>query len=565
MASAILDAYGKPATYYPSSSAGGGMYYAASVDQRVKPAHADMFADFARLLPRVTWRQAVSDCRWIAQAFPLVMGAATQKADYASASNWRTFYRGRNSEWGTYAEEVLTEMADPICTTRSPLFDWRQLWWSGSVVQDTDGGFFINLTETETGFPQLQPIEAHRVGSWDVSDSVVRGGAYDGARILNGIIYDRAGREIAYRVLESDSAWDNASYRDVSARDMVHVPGRVIFYSEGRPLPRIAPALIDLYMAQDTRNSEQISQNAHSRLTFVENNETGKMNPGLGLTGNAPQKTAAGTDTEIVEKGFWRYVKNGGNLRAFESNRPSDQWDRFDSKMTATALFAMGWRAEMFDLSKLNGPGVNGFADQINTAILSNFSAQMPHVLRCRRYMVAKLIKRGDLPADVDWWKWDLQPPPEFTGNASRSTQSDIDAVRAGAMSIPELHRKWGRRSQDVLREQADYEQQKAAIASEKKMDPKLLGRLDLPGDNQTASLEVGAVTSAIRGGIVTPSIEIERDTRAKLRLPEMGPEVIASWKEDGVRRPVTVAEAPSTVEPATTAKTGAPADPNAA
>ena len=227
--------------------------------------------------------------------------------------------------------------------------------------------------------------------------------------------------------------------------------------------------------------------------------------------------------------------------------------------MTATALFAMGWRLEMFDLSKLGGPGVNGFADQINTAILGAFAAQAPYVLRCRRYMVAKLVQRGDLPADADWWKWGLQEPPEFTGNASRSTSADLDAVRAGAMSMPELHRRWGKRSVEIIREQAEWITQRDAEAAARKIDPILLGRLDLPGDNQTTNLQVQAAATAINAGTVTPSVEIEQTMRAKLGLPPMGPAVTAAWEQDGVRRPTNIAEAPSTVAPAPAPAPAAP------
>lgn len=477
MPATILDAFGRPYQLGFTSSAG--LYEPAS-GSRTRPSHPDLFADFAALLPRFRWRESVSDCRWISIAFPLVSGASEQKADYVSASQWRTFYTGRDPRWGDLAEERLAEV-DQICTTRSPLFDWRALWWSGSIHHDCDGSFFLNLTSTADGFPLLQPIEAHRIGTCDTSgDGLVRGGRYDGARIVNGIIYDRAGREIAYRVISADPG----KYEDISARDMVHVPGRVRWFSEGRPLPRIAPALLDLYDVRDTRESERIAQNVNSRLTVIEENETGTQDPTQQALRAAQARTAAGTDTEIIEKGFWRYVKAGrGGIKAHESSRPSDQWQRFDDKVTATALYGMGWRIEMFDLSKLAGAATRGFQDQINTTIATAFQSMRPYVLRARRYMVAKLIQRGDLPENPDWYKWEVQEPPEFTVDPSRAIKSDLEAVRAGALAMPDIHRRWGKRPREVLTDQARYLKMRAEVAKSEGVSETDLGRLDLPGD----------------------------------------------------------------------------------
>lgn len=493
MPAAILDQFGKPATYHSGHSYGGtpgAGYPAYYADKRTMPEHPDCFGDFATLLPRYPWRKAVSDCRWIGAAFSLVSGAIEQKADYVGASHFATYFNGRDTAWGDEAEAAL-EQLDKICTTRSPLFDWRALWWCGVANLDDSGPFFINLTQNSDGFPLLQPLEAHRIGSWDMGEAIVDGGRYDGARILNGIIYDRAGREIAYRVLGAEYG----DYRDISARDMIHVAGRPRYFSQGRALPRIAPALKDLYTALDTREAEQIAQNVNSRISVIEANETGKRNPAQDLVNPPPLPTAQGIDTEYVDKGFYRYIKAGkGQITAHQSARPSDQWQRFDDKITATALFAMGWRVEMFDLSKLGGAAVRGFADQINTAIHAAFNALAPAMIRCRGYQIAKLIQRGDLRDSAEWWKWLAQEPAEFTADPSRAVSSEIEAVRAGAQTMPNVHRRWGTRSRNVINEQAAYLYAKKKAAQEWSKDgititAEELGTTAQPGDQSSAGV----------------------------------------------------------------------------
>jgi hypothetical protein len=476
MPAQILDQWGKPAVYTGWSSASSGLY--PERDPRTSPKQPEMFGDFSALLPRYAWRRAVSDCRWIASSFPLVAGASEQMADYVSASKWHTYFTGKNQEWGDIAEAKVQEV-DQICTSRSPLFDWASLWWAGVTACNADGGYFVYFGSSEDGFPVLQPFEAHRIGSWDTAESTVDKGGYAGARIMNGIIYDRKGQEVAYRLLGEESG----QFQDISARDMMHVQGRSRYYSQGRPLPRIATALRDLYMVQNTREAETISQNVNSRLVVKESNESGKR-PTAAEMGNPLKKTENGTATEMVEMGYWRYLKNGGKLEVHESNRPSDQWSRFDDKITATALFGMGWRIEMFDLSKLTSGAIHGFADQINTTIGETFGSFVRYVKRARGYMIAKLIQRGDLPENDEWYKWQVQEPADFTPNPSRAMKSDLEAVRGGAQSMTELHRRYGKRPRDVLAEQAKYLQTRAEIAKEYGVDEDDLGRTDMPGDN---------------------------------------------------------------------------------
>lgn len=485
MPSIILDAHGRP---YSSPAYGtgtpGGIYAPATTENRLIPEHPDCFGDFSRLLPRYPWRRAVSDCRWIAASFSLVAGAAEQKADYVAASHFATYYTGDDDAWGEEAEEVL-EQYDGICTSRSPLFDWASFWRCGILNLIDSGSFFIHLTVPEgadprdpTARPILQPFESHRIGSLEYGEETVKGGPFDGARILNGIIYNRSGNEIGYRVLGTEQG----QYTDVSARDMVHVPGRPRYFSQNRPLPQIAPALKDLAMVLDTRDSEQIAQNVNSRLTLIEKNETGKRNAATELVNPQP-KTAAGTPTEVVEKGFYRTVKNGGSLEAHESTRPSGEWQRFDDKITASALFGMRWRVEMLDLSKLTGGGIRGFADNINTAIMADFGGITRAMLRCRRYQVARHQERGDIRKSDTWWRWAAQPPAEFTADPGRQISSEIEAVRAGAQSMPDVHRRWGTRSKYVIRETVRYETMKRKAATAASLPLEALGTTAMPGD----------------------------------------------------------------------------------
>jgi hypothetical protein len=421
MPSLILNQFGKPAQYAGVSNA----LYTSPPMKKSDPRRDRMDRDYSRMLTQSGHSQMLSDARSIAE-WPIVGGMVRQKADYVCASKFTPYFVGGDESFGSIAEEKLSEVLKIVNARRGP-FTWEKDWHIGCQALDVDADYFILLTETATGFPQYQVFEAHRVGSR--SGNIVKGGRWDGSLCINGIIYGDAGDEVAYNVLGATAADD----AQVPASDMIRVsdPMRA---SEGRGVSPVAWGVKDWYDVRGTRENEKVAQDIHSKLTIVESNEAGKRDSmAARLAGDEAATTSSGLEIDEYEAGHVRYVKSGkGSIEAWSSNRPSAGSRQFEQDIIAGASFGMGWRIEMMDLSKLGGAGVRGFQDNINTAIQQRFSILKPFALRVLQYIVAKLIKRGDLPESVDWWRWDFCKPAEFTVDAGRSIQGDIDAIRAG-------------------------------------------------------------------------------------------------------------------------------------
>lgn len=481
------------------------MYPAVSVEtDRERPSHPNMARDFIDLLKQPVFLKAVSDCRWLIVASDLVGGAVRQKTDYLSASKFATHFAGRDRAWGELAEEKC-EQLDAYCSTRGDRYDWKTLWALTVPHRAADGAIFFNLTETDTGWPLVQPIEAPRVGTRDDKTTVEPKSArsyqksesgkltriytpYAGLRIQSGIIYDDSGREVAYRVLGADE--HGADDVDVSAQDMIHI-ARPAWYSEGRPMPEVANsalALQDIHLARQA----QLTKHLHSaRLIALRKTETGTpVQKRLGDP--VATRTPSGKDTVTVDEGQFTYIKHKDEQTPWDTKTPGGEWMAFDDKTVASALHALRWRVEMLD-PKQSGTGANtrAFADQINTVIMEEFDFLVRPMLRVRRWQIAKLIQRGDLPANADWWKWGATPPPEFSPDPGRAITSELEAVRAGAQSMPHVHRRWGQRPAAVLNEQADYLLLRRRIAQEKGLTPEetaSLGTLNMPGDAPAAA-----------------------------------------------------------------------------
>ncbi len=500
MPSTMLDGFRNLGRAVNSLWYGRSMYPAVSEEtERKRPLHPDMARDFADLLPQVRFKQAVSDVRWLAVASDIVGGALRQKTDYISASHFATHFCGDDSAWGELAEEKCQQL-DAYCCTRGERYDWKRMWGLTVPHRATDGGIFFNLTETETGWPLVQPIEAPRIGSRNEETEVGSGSAksyqrgtdgtlqeistpYGGLRILSGIIYDLAGREVAYRVLGGKD--DGSEDVDVSAQDMVYI-ATPRWYSEGRPLPEMAVSALSLNDIHLARQA-QLTKHLHSsRLIALRKTETGT--PAQKRLGGDPlaTRTPLGTETTLVEEGQMSFIKHKDEMTPWDTKTPGGEWMGYDDKIVSSAVHAMRWRTEMLDPSGLKGANTRAFADQINTLIMEDFDSLVPAILRVRRWQIAKLIQRGDLTANADWWKWGVTPPPEFSPDPGRAITSELEAVRSGAQSMPHLHRRWGQRPREVLREQAEYIVEKREIAAEFNLTPEeivQLGTLSKPGD----------------------------------------------------------------------------------
>lgn len=482
MAAPILDAFGREATYQASS------IYESAMDSGTRLQRPNLSADIATLLSKQKHRFLISDSRYISTSFPVVGGAVEQKSDYVCQAGFTPSFTGTDEDWGNIASAAVLE-AHKIIDVRGGMFNWEKDWKTGCRMLDIDGDFFVLFGKSSTGYPQLQFLEAHRVGSRN-GEMTVSSGTYEGLRIINGIIYNAWGREVAYRVLGSTAEKD----ADVSARDMMHV-GDPHWFSDGRPFPSLAYAILDWYDAKEARGFQRTKQKVNSALTLTETTEDGRMPTDaaqeaykrMAQGASVPSAAAPGSKSapliSMLEGGLIRYIKAGtGDLKSHTDNTPGDGWLRFDQRIISGAFYGMGWRYEMMDPSALSGAPTRGFQDQINTAIYSRWLALLPFIARAELYTVACLIDRGDIPDHPEWVKWGYNPPADFTVDGGRSNAADLDNIRAGTDAHPFIIGRFGRTTKEVLRAQAKYLKEKEATEKEFNLPPGSLGTLSKPG-----------------------------------------------------------------------------------
>lgn len=479
---ALVDQFGRPAIY----QSGSGMYEDTQ-EHALRLSRPQLDKDFARLMPRAKFRAMLSDSRYIYLSFPLVKGAVEQKANYVSANGWVPNFVGEDEDY-----ESDTKVALKKIMGRSTNKGWRfgKSWDLVGQMVDVDGGVFMLHHKDENGYPLTQFLEAHRIGSRDITTSEVRGGLYDGSTIINGIIYSDDGREIAYNVLGATREED----RQIPVGQMYHITD-MRFFSENRPFPAVAHSVLDWYDVKETRGFQKIHNKANSAISIVEANESGTNINANAMPGNttaAATQTDGGVKIETLEGGLIRYVKAGsGQITAHSNNNPGENWRAFDQTLVDGAMYGMGWRSEMMDLSRLKGAGVRGFADNINQVIRARHRFLSEWAMIDFQWKWSVLQERGDIPAHVEWDQWMFPKPGRFDTDRKYTSQTELEEVRSGRRSMSELIELDGGDEDTVLRRQAKYLKKRQRIAAENGLDPQELGTLSKPGDQGTAESDV--------------------------------------------------------------------------
>lgn len=325
--------------------------------------------------------------------------------------------------WAEAAEWTLLQHNKIIDLAGWPYdYDTYRLLMLASVLYDGDCGTL--LTETTNGWPAIQMIPGHRIGS--AGEEEVKSGAFSGARLVDGAIVDNYGTAIGYRILNESKEF----LADVSANDFFltfipSYPGQVRGYS------LLGAALMDFRDVAETRGYEKISQKRASADAFVEENESGE--PELpsalfesGRTGNASTETMS--KEVITGGGITRYFRagTGSSLTPVQFDRPSANQANFDERILRGALASIGWSFDLaVDATKIGGASMRVVVDMCNRTL--EFLRTKVAEKACARidgWRVAKLIKLGVIPESPDWWRWAYQPPSRLT--ADRGYDADV-------------------------------------------------------------------------------------------------------------------------------------------
>lgn len=390
--------------------------------------------DFHRNISSLGRRTLTTLGRWLFWNVPVVRGMVLEQADLAVGTFLPQFY-GENKDWGNKAEEWLFDW-HKIFDIAGPPFDYDFWLQSLILLPIVDGDFGTLLTSTDSGYPMIQIIPGHRIGGRFHADDTVKGGPYDGAKIIDGVIVNDYGRALAYRVC--GDGYDPNNFQDISARDMM-LHFTPLFPGQLRGISGLASSVFNFQDAQEWDRLEMLAQKIFASQTITEYNESGDVDEAKAAvsraaTYNTDDKKTSMTEESMEGGGMIRYFKanSGSKIDAFHYDRPGTATQDFQNRKIRDAFRGTQWDA-FFSLDP----------QQVGGAPMRIIVAKINSVLKKLRKVAGKACARADgyglskseLPFDVDWYKWEYQGPGDITADAMYDSQVGLQETAQGFSS----------------------------------------------------------------------------------------------------------------------------------
>lgn len=391
--------------------------------------------DIHRNISRIGHRQLRSVGRFIFSNFGPVRGALLEQAEF-SVSKWTPKFLGEDKKWGKKASAMLLEH-DKIMDLRGWPHDGSTFRKNIIVGCRRDGDHAVLLTENSDGYPFVQVIPVHRLGSrtaeYTVEDTA---SPYDGLAIINGVIVNDYGTPVAYRIY-GDYPY-SAEYTDVPAASLI-----LSFFPDWsdqvRGLTGIGLNGFDWSDISERREFELLAQKAGAALALIETNERGAPPPGASFISSpstAPTSaTPTGLITESYEGGMIKYFKSGsgGKIEGFKNERPSADQQAFEESIMRGAFAGMEWPIDFsLDPTKCGGAQMRVVIEKVVATIGKNQDLVSKVMRRVDGYRLSKFIKLGLLEPNPDWFRWAYQGPGNPTADAKYDSDIALQEIRAG-------------------------------------------------------------------------------------------------------------------------------------
>jgi capsid protein len=404
------------------------------------------------------WQKTVAASKKLYANLGPAKGAILDKAIYSVGRAWSPDFDGANEAWGEKATELLEQQWYGVADVRGEPFDFVTDLFVCSVSIDRDGDVFILLTETADGYPAIQIIPGHRVGQRD-SEGKVLAGAYKGLSLVNGVIRNKQGRAVAYRVLGDET--NGSQDKDISARSMIHLFDPE-WYDQSRGFPGLTHAINDLRSLMTTQGYEEKAAMLASEIGLIEENPTGLPNisdPAFALTSTDVVSTAnrptTGLVTQTLEGGGYRYFQanTGSKITTLKSDRPGASWESFMDRLIRNAMVGLCWPYEMcWDPSKLGGANVRLILAKAMRSVEDRQDLLRGAAKRIIGYAVSRFIERGDLAPNSEWWKWSFSMPARISVDYGRDAKADREDLAAGIVSLTDLLAEGGKKLRQHIR-----------------------------------------------------------------------------------------------------------------
>jgi hypothetical protein len=396
--------------------------------------------------------------------FGPIKGAINQRGMYAVGRAWNAFFRGMDKDFGDKATEWLNESFYSIGDVRGGIHDLKTnlFVWSKSI--DVDGEVFILLTETDNKYPQYQGIPSHRICTpQGMADGPMRGG-----KLMDGIIYYPSGAPKEYAFVDKDKKlieW-------IPAQNMIHLLDPE-WAAQGRGYTALTHCINDCRDMIQSNEWERLAMLQMSAISLIEYNEHGGPdpdNPYNDLVGGLGDTGGKGMTVQSMDGGTVRYFRSnsGGKIEALQNTRPGSPFLDYHERLIKSAYVGLNWPYSFFTGNGIGG----GTAQRTEIAAAQRVVDDRQDLLeyamrRITGYAISKAIKRKELPASPEWYRFGFSKPPKLTIDDGRVMKELESSYKLGFKSASDITGAMGREYKDVIRQKAEEAALRQVIAKE--------------------------------------------------------------------------------------------------
>lgn len=396
------------------------------------------------------WRTVNSAARKLYWNNGMVNAAIDQKSMLTVGSAMRPiFVGGKNEEaaqqWGKQAETALLDWFQ-ICYVDGK--SWREGLRLESTAIDRDGDLLTILTTSKNGYPQLQQVPWHQIGS-RAADTVVDSGPHKGLRMYNGVILSQYNRAIAFRVL--GEAADGSQDRDIPAQScMLTMDPRES--DQVRGISAFAPAIRDLISLKDLGDDIQTASRMAAKIGLLVTNQQGMADASdayNALTDTAMPQCGQGLRLTPMAGGTIQYLtaNAGESINQIDAKIPTEAQDRLQERLIRNALLAARWPPEFgWDMSKLGGASARIVLEQVNRITSERHAYLSAFCKRRCAFAIARFIEIGVLPpypgSDASKggaYQFRFTEPARLTADSGYASRDAIESYRAGMRSMTDI------------------------------------------------------------------------------------------------------------------------------
>src|ERR1041385_89147 len=409
-------------------------------------------------IDQISREQVVRLSRELFFQLPGVGVASELKGQYVVGNSWKFCYRGDNEEWGKEAEAFINDKWFHNCSTKGFAYPFQTILKVLSRTLDMDGDILMLLVRNNQDYPLLQFVSSHRIGS-DSTTVTINGKKY---KCYDGIVYDDNDAPMYYSIKKDDAQIATVGHppkTDINKPILVSVKDAALIFKpivmdKCRGLPALYSGVLYGLQLQDLDNFLMDIAKIEATIAYTISNDAGQapieyenlLNQIQSATngGNSALTLPAVSPTvhgvSMVKSPTINYVtSDGGELKSFHSDRPSEQIQSYIRSLETKLLSAIGIPHQIiYSPETISGRAVNAVTQLVRKSVSERQSLLKRYCKLAVAYALSSAMENGYISKNYDEdlnHCIDFTMPPEFTLDINDDNKMNIERYKMGLIS----------------------------------------------------------------------------------------------------------------------------------